>query len=87
MSASMWTVGWSPSPAGASARSTRPRNPSKAKPLTLGRSIGGKTVFFGGDLDEVHVFEGPLLPGQVNRLMKSNTARAPKKPPVNSLEE
>jgi hypothetical protein len=31
---------------------------------------------FEGDLDELHVFEGALLPNQIVRLMKRNTPRA-----------
>ena len=52
-----------------------------ARPLMLGRYLGqthaGEPPFFEGDLDEVYVFEGPLLPGQIERLMKFNTLRPP----------
>lgn len=44
-------------------------------PLTLGRSLGRNHGFFKGDIDELHFFEGPLLPGQINRLMNRNTIR------------
>lgn len=54
-----------------------------ARPLTLGRYLGpthGRPpAAFTGDLDEVHVFEGALLPGQIVRLMKQNQLRPPKK--------
>jgi ferric-dicitrate binding protein FerR (iron transport regulator) len=47
-----------------------------ARPLLLGRYLGQapgrEGFFFEGDLDEVHIFEGSLLPGQVERLMKRN---------------
>jgi hypothetical protein len=53
-----------------------------AQPLTIGRYLGYRPgrppFFFEGDLDEVHVFEGPLLPAQIVRLMKRNTVRAAK---------
>ncbi len=55
---------------------------ANAQPLTIGRNLGqwqGRgPFFFEGDLDEVHVFEGPLLPGQIVRLMKRNNLRAGK---------
>jgi ferric-dicitrate binding protein FerR (iron transport regulator) len=48
-----------------------------ARPLMLGRYLGSapgrEALFFEGDLDEVHVFEGSLLPGQIERLMKRNS--------------
>lgn len=47
-----------------------------ARPLTMGRYLGPApdraALFFEGDLDEIHVFEGALLPGQISRLMKRN---------------
>ena len=43
----------------------------------LGQTHAGEPPFFEGDLDEVYVFEGPLLPGQIERLMKFNTLRPP----------
>jgi len=53
-----------------------------ARPLMLGRSLGQdsarEAVFFEGDLDEVYVFEGPLLPGQIEHLMKRNSLRPAK---------
>lgn len=54
-----------------------------ARPLTLGRNLGpdsgpGWDPGFEGDLDEVHVFEGALLPKQIVRLMKLNQLRAAK---------
>ena len=49
-----------------------------AKPLTLGRHLGKNGGQFDGDLDEVHVFEGALLPSQIMRLMKKNSAGTPK---------
>lgn len=52
---------------------------ANAQPLTIGRHLGQSQgrgpFFFEGDLDEVHVFEGPLLPGQIVRLMKRNNLR------------
>ncbi|MEI6607616.1 MAG: LamG-like jellyroll fold domain-containing protein [Verrucomicrobiota bacterium] len=52
-----------------------------ARPLMLGRYLGqapaGEAFFFEGDLDEVYVFEGTLLPGQIERLRKSNSLRQP----------
>lgn len=52
-----------------------------AQPLTIGRYLGHSSgrppFFFEGDLDEVHIFEGPLLPAQIVRLMKRNTLRPP----------
>lgn len=55
---------------------------ANAQPLTIGRHLGnwaGKGPFFyEGDLDEVHIFEGPLLPAQIVRLMKRNTIRTNK---------
>jgi len=52
-----------------------------AHPLTLGRFIGAgagrKAGFLEGDLDELHVFEGALLPGQITRLMKRNQIALP----------
>ena len=54
-----------------------------ARPFTLGRALGQGADrsggFFTGDLDEVHIFEGVLLPGQITRLMKRNNLR-PAKP-------
>lgn len=53
-----------------------------ARPLTLGRHLGGNhgksQYLFEGDLDEVYIFHGPLLPGQIVKLMKRNTLPAPK---------
>jgi hypothetical protein len=46
--------------------------------LTIGRSLGRNHGFFQGDIDELHFFEGALLPGQINRLMKRNTIRVAK---------
>ncbi len=50
------------------------------RPLVIGRDAGtGKNrepLCFEGDLDELHVFEGALLPKQIVRLMKRNTVRA-----------
>ena len=55
---------------------------ANAQPLTIGRHLGnwaGKgPYFFEGDLDEVHVFEGPLLPAQIVKLMKRNVIRPAK---------
>jgi hypothetical protein len=52
-----------------------------ARPLTLGRVLGQNPGLeasgFEGDLDEVQVFEGTLLPGQIVRLMKQNQLRPP----------
>jgi ferric-dicitrate binding protein FerR (iron transport regulator) len=52
---------------------------ANAQPLTIGRNLGqwqGRgPFFFEGDLDEVYVFEGPLLPGQIVRLMKRNSLK------------
>ncbi|MEO0018252.1 MAG: hypothetical protein RLZZ522_1535 [Verrucomicrobiota bacterium] len=49
---------------------------ANARPLTIGRYLGGSPDragrFFEGDLDEVYVFEGALLPSQILRLMKRN---------------
>ncbi len=53
-----------------------------ARPLMLGRHLGpapGREPFsFEGDLDEVYVFEGPLLPGQIGHLMQHNSLRPAK---------
>ena len=53
-----------------------------ARPLMLGRYLGQAPghapLFLEGDLDEVYVFEGPLLPGQIEHLMKRNSLRPPK---------
>lgn len=53
-----------------------------SRPLTIGRYFGRNpdrdAAFFEGDLDEVHVFEGALLPQQIVRLMKRNTLQAAK---------
>lgn len=50
-----------------------------AQPLTIGRYLGNRPgkgpFYFEGDLDELHVFEGPLLPSQIVRLMKRNHLR------------
>jgi hypothetical protein len=60
-----------------------PTTAAAARPLTLGRHLGQgpgrEAMFFEGDLDEVHVFDGALLPGQITRLMKRNSLR-PAKP-------
>lgn len=52
---------------------------ANARPLTLGRyldeSPDSAALFFEGDLDEVHVFEGALLPFQIMRLIKRNELR------------
>jgi hypothetical protein len=53
-----------------------------AQPLTVGRYLGSSTgrrlSYYEGDLDELHIFEGPLLPGQIVRLMNRNSIRNPK---------
>lgn len=49
-----------------------------AKPLTLGRHLGKNGGLFDGDLDEVYIFEGPLLPNQIMKLMKKNSPGSPK---------
>lgn len=49
-----------------------------ARPITLGRYLGRESCYFEGDLDEVHIFEGALLPGQIARLMKRNSLRTAK---------
>ncbi len=53
-----------------------------ARPLIIGRYLGRRPAHdpssFEGDLDEIHIFEGPLLPGQIVRLMKRNSVRADK---------
>jgi hypothetical protein len=50
-----------------------------ARPLAVGRYLGQwknhDPFYFDGDLDELHVFEGALLPRQIVRLMKQNSAR------------
>lgn len=50
-----------------------------AKPLAVGRYLGQwknrDPFYFVGDLDELHVFEGALLPRQIVRLMERNSAR------------
>jgi hypothetical protein len=55
---------------------------SAIRSLTLGRSPGraaGREVStFVGDLDEVYLFDGALLPGQIERLMKRNSLRLTK---------
>lgn len=51
---------------------------AKAQPLTVGRHMGNRSQqSYEGELDELHVFEGPLLPGQIVRLMKRNSLRPP----------
>jgi hypothetical protein len=59
-------------------RSDGESTPITARPLTLGRYLGREASYFHGDLDEVHIFEGALLPGQITRLMKRNSLRPPK---------
>ena len=53
-----------------------------ARPLMLGRYLdqkpGREPFFFEGDLDEVYVFEGSLLPSQIERLMQRNSLRPAK---------
>ena len=53
-----------------------------ARPLMIGRHLGQapghEPFFFEGDLDEVYVFEGPLLSGQIEHLMKHNSLRPTK---------
>jgi hypothetical protein len=60
---------------------TDPTSPA-ARAITLGRyhgqGDGRAACFFEGDLDEVHIFEGALLPGQIMRLMKRNSLRTAK---------
>ena len=60
-------------------RSNTDTRSADAQPLTIGRYLGSKpgqtSYFFQGDLDELYVYEGPLLPGQIMRLMKRNTLR------------
>lgn len=52
-------------------------------PLTLGRCPGKRRdkeeLYFEGELDELHVFEGALLPRQIVRLMKRNNLEVPSK--------
>lgn len=52
-------------------------------PLMLGRCLGKRRekeeLSFEGELDELHVFEGALLPRQIVRLMKRNTLEIPSK--------
>ncbi len=54
-----------------------------ANPLTLGRYLGTthnrRAFLFEGDIDEVSIFNGPLLPKQIVRLMKKNSLQ-PSKP-------
>jgi hypothetical protein len=54
---------------------------SEAQPLTLGRGFVKRGEInessFEGDLDELHVFEGALLPRQIVRLMKRNSLANP----------
>lgn len=53
-----------------------------ARPLTLGRHLGGNRgksqYLFEGDLDEVYIFHGALLPRQIVKLMTRNALPAPK---------
>lgn len=53
---------------------------SGTQPLVIGRYPGARKgrlpSSFEGDLDELQVFEGALLPKQIVRLMKRNTPRA-----------
>jgi hypothetical protein len=53
----------------------------KAQPLVVGRYLGQwknrDPFYFAGDLDELHVFEGALLPKQIVRLKERNSARVP----------
>ena len=53
---------------------------AQAYPLMIGRHLGSsqgrEAFFYEGDLDELHVFEGALLPSQIVRLMKRNTLQA-----------
>ncbi len=44
----------------------------------FGRGANRASLTFMGDIDEVHVFEGPLLPGQIERLMHRNSLRQAK---------
>ena len=69
-------------PSGKRQQRIKPGNPaSESLPLTLGRSVIKRRdkvdSFFEGDLDELHVFNGPLLPRQIVRLMKRNSLAAP----------
>ena len=59
-------------------RSDSDPTPVMARSLTIGCYHGREAGCFEGDLDEVHVFEGALLPGQIARLMKRNNVRVPK---------
>lgn len=51
----------------------------ESRPLAVGRSLGQlknrEPLGFEGDLDELHVFEGALLPKQIVQLMKRNSIR------------
>jgi ferric-dicitrate binding protein FerR (iron transport regulator) len=53
----------------------------EARPLAVGRYLGHwknrGPFYFEGDLDELHVFEGALLPKQIVQLMKHNSVRIP----------
>ncbi|MEI6674973.1 MAG: LamG-like jellyroll fold domain-containing protein [Verrucomicrobiota bacterium] len=55
---------------------------STARSLMLGRHPGRasdrEAATFEGDIDEVHIFDGALLPGQIERLMKHNSLRQTK---------
>ena len=59
-------------------RSDSDPTPVMARSLTIGCYHGRQAGCFDGDLDEIHVFDGTLLPGQIARLMKRNTVRPPK---------
>lgn len=59
-------------------RHGRRNDPAPPRPLTIGCYHGRETGAFEGDLDEVHLFDGALLPGQITRLMKHNNLRANK---------
>ena len=75
----IYTDGHLESPTGRCLRhSDSDPTPVMARSLTIGCYHGREAGCFEGDLDEVHVFEGALLPGQIARLMKRNNVRVPK---------
>ena len=52
--------------------------PVAAHTLAIATYHGRNATTFDGDLDEIHIFDGPLLPNQIARLMKRNTIHPPK---------
>ena len=59
-------------------RHGRRNDSAPARPLTIACYRGRESGTFEGDLDEVHLFDGALLPNQITHLMKHNSLRIAK---------